>query len=862
MIRNALKIGLAALFAIIVAVPVFGQSIPTISPWMYFGGGTRNIRPVATTTKILIGASATTTASFLETPSAAITGLTSEDCVGTDSAGNLISGTCGSGSGGIATSGPIADTEVIYGTAADTVDSEPAFTYDDSTNLLTVDNASTTLFSAVTGFFTNVFIGLDTLAEYISDTAGAMWSGNTETGGTITYQDADNTLDFVCDTASSSTFGCLLATDFASFDGKLSTSTAEATYLSLSAWYATTTDGLDQGSTNLYNQTHTGEVTGATSLTITNNIVDEANLKIDTTPTDDYILVASSTASGGLAWVSCATVTGSADLCDGDDAAGSGGSGSVATSTSETMTYIPFWTSTAGTPATLGSDADFVFATSTTRLGIGTSSPQVMAHLYSGTAAPYLRLQGVSDGDNVSGLELWNDDAAPKKWQFVQKANGDFTFNHNDGAGWSAPFTIEDDDDILIGSNSLNWNAGGTSGSNYKISQTADDFLNLQRSGGTDTNYTLIQINAPAANPTEATLALMRDSGSGNYNFVDLYNQDYTSETQWGLRQRKAGTEIFTPFVLDYFDGSVKTPQLVILPSGNVGIGMATSSVDTDSKVHIASTTATNLLRLDGSSTSRFVVANNGDTTIQGALTLGTALGIANGGLNAAFTDPNADQLMFWDDTAGAITGIGTLSGAAISGTTLTINDVTCTDCLNATEIEDIYLLLAGDSSSGNYVWSGQNDFGGATFLEIPNGTAPTANDPGELAHDTTDNQLILDDFVVAKATQKIWSVTVASTSRAFIDGGLMPVPTELDGYTMTAIRCKVDAGTSKVVAIEDASANSTEDITCTTSVTSDDGSITNAAATAAEEMYIDFGATSGAVDYVTISVFGTWTRE
>lgn len=149
-----------------------------------------------------------------------------------------------------------------------------------------------------------------------------------------------------------------------------------------------------------------------------------------------------------------------------------------------------------------------------------------------------------------------------------------------------------------------------------------------------------------------------------------------------------------------------------------------------------------------------------------------------------------------------------------------------------------------------------------AAQLVIPQGTAPTANDPGEIAHDTSDNQLIMDDYVVAKATQKIWSVTVASTSPAFIAAGLLKLPTELDGYTMTAIRCSVQSGTSKIIAVEDEATNSTEDITCGTSVTSDDGTIANPTATAAEEMYIDFGATSGTVDYVTISVFGQWTRE
>ena len=42
-----------------------------------------------------------------------------------------------------------------------------------------------------------ITIGGVTLAETISDTVGAMVSGNTETGVTVTYDDSDNTLDFV-----------------------------------------------------------------------------------------------------------------------------------------------------------------------------------------------------------------------------------------------------------------------------------------------------------------------------------------------------------------------------------------------------------------------------------------------------------------------------------------------------------------------------------------------------------------------------------------------------------------------------------------------------------------------------------------
>ena len=50
------------------------------------------------------------------------------------------------------------------------------------------------------------------------------------------------------------------------------------------------------------NATHTGEVTGATALTIADDVVDEANLKVSNTPTNGYFLSAQSGNTGGLTW--------------------------------------------------------------------------------------------------------------------------------------------------------------------------------------------------------------------------------------------------------------------------------------------------------------------------------------------------------------------------------------------------------------------------------------------------------------------------------------------------------------------------------------------------------------------------------
>jgi len=52
-----------------------------------------------------------------------------------------------------------------------------------------------------------ITIGGTTLAEFISDTVGAMVTSNTESGITVAYQDADNTLDFTIGTLNQDTTG-------------------------------------------------------------------------------------------------------------------------------------------------------------------------------------------------------------------------------------------------------------------------------------------------------------------------------------------------------------------------------------------------------------------------------------------------------------------------------------------------------------------------------------------------------------------------------------------------------------------------------------------------------------------------------
>ena len=114
--------------------------------------------------------------------------------------------------------------ETVYPTFVDGatgsqgLESDTGLTYNPSTGLLTstgfagalTGNASTATILAtartIHGVSFDGSVNID-LSESIADTVGAMVSSNTETGITVTYDDADNTLDFVIGTLNQDTTG-------------------------------------------------------------------------------------------------------------------------------------------------------------------------------------------------------------------------------------------------------------------------------------------------------------------------------------------------------------------------------------------------------------------------------------------------------------------------------------------------------------------------------------------------------------------------------------------------------------------------------------------------------------------------------
>ncbi len=153
-------------------------------------------------------------------------------------------------------------------------------------------------------------IGGATLAEVISDTVGAMVTSNTESGITVAYQDADNTLDFTIGTLNQNTTGSAATLTTArtiagvSFDGSANIAIAptDLTGVTSTAAELNFNDGVTLG-TAIASKTVTTDsnkdTTGQRNLTITGEL-DAATLDISGDADIDGTLEADAITIGGV----------------------------------------------------------------------------------------------------------------------------------------------------------------------------------------------------------------------------------------------------------------------------------------------------------------------------------------------------------------------------------------------------------------------------------------------------------------------------------------------------------------------------------------------------------------------------------
>lgn len=339
--------------------------------------------------------------------------------------------------------------------------------------------------------------------------------------------------------------------------------------------------------------------------------------------------------------------------------------------------------------------------------------------------------------------------------------------------------------------------------------------------------------------------------------------------------------------------------------AGNPNVTYTTTS---GTKYYTASTTATDnlswLFQNGFLSQASSTISNT--LRITGALTLDTALTVANGGTGS--TTFSVSKLIYGNgttlqnvgtSTASCTTGVSCTSftvvgdvapsitatlgtsvdltsevGATIlpianggtNNTTYPLNALLTYDgtSIGATSTQPLYVgTVYASSTAATSSFLGYVDIDGR--LTIPNGDAPALVETGALAWDTTSGNLRVatsstGDVVVGSATTSLYRFAMSSTSPDLVSGGILDLPTDFLAQTAIGVICHVDAGTSVVINLSDGT-NDTNTVTCTTTRTQFFFT-TNNKWNAYEAIRLEIGTVTGSVDYLNVNIIGYRTSN
>ena len=230
-----------------------------------------------------------------------------------------------------------------------------------------------------------------------------------------------------------------------------------------------------------------------------------------------------------------------------------------------------------------------------------------------------------------------------------------------------------------------------------------------------------------------------------------------------------------------------------------------------------------------------------GDITVSGASTTNITAS------NATSTNLNVSSFVDFDAFTSALllTGAGGILAeyAGASCTNQAVTAVSALGALTCTTLTPAYLDMTA-------AW----DFGGATSLEIPNGTNPTVDAIGEIALDTTQNDLLVATSTAAGAPMVIkpfeWKGFTFGTSTQGMGSTTKTwfiAPPNSAGY-MDGITCHASSTAPHLsfmrVVLRDEANNRTEDLIASTTETYIKLT-TNAAFTAGEVLKAEIGTTT-----------------
>ena len=221
---------------------------------------------------------------------------------------------------------------------------------------------------------------------------------------------------------------------------------------------------------------------------------------------------------------------------------------------------------------------------------------------------------------------------------------------------------------------------------------------------------------------------------------------------------------------------------------------------------------------------------------------------------NAELVDTGAELVAIMDNAAvdmgtGVWTAagfVGPLTGEASTATALAANGGNCGTATH---------FAVGVDADGAAECEAIGD------ADIPDSTTVTGWTMGASvattpAADDSDTSIATTAYVQGEINARRWSDCRTLETPVDADDDI-PVWAIPQAFTATDVYCNTSGGTSIAITIGDGT-NSFEAITCDDNGATDDGSITNATFTADEPIEWDFGAPTGAVDWVMVCLSGT----
>lgn len=351
-------------------------------------------------------------------------------------------------------------------------------------------------------------------------------------------------------------------------------------------------------------------------------------------------------------------------------------------------------------------------------------------------------------------------------------------------------------------------------------------------STGTGESYISFGNNSSGRSPTAGAYEMYVDTGvfklnqNGTEYTVPIATTDYTlSITTTGnttVTLPTSGT-LATLGGEETFSGA-KTFSSIITANANLAVGNGSTGPgqvrlmeDSDNGTDYSTITGAS----DAGSYPSFTFAGSAAGSEDASFTASANMWTWNSSTGAAFTFTPAVTL------TGGITSIGAASN--LSGGTVTLGAL-----------------------------AGAIDAGGATSFEIPNGTGPTVDAAGEIAIDTTSDQLVYYGGAKRVLPYKQYASFVIPAPAATDDINLLKAPY---GMTILAINCIVQGTTSVTGQLQEcdsAGANCADldsDITCDADGAADDGSLTDSVIAANGWLRWKTTSVSGTPTFLTVTV-------